>query len=518
VVILKLRSEVRDVSSSSRAHPVRLKLAVLAVSAAALNLAFSPFPLRFLALVALVPLLWITDTESPGRAFRYGLFFGAVFFAAHLWWLYTLVVPVEHVTRILLDVGVTLLFAYLGLYVALFALAARYLGLLWSPFIWTALEWIRSQSDAGFPWGLLGTSLTTYTPMIQGASTVGVYGISALVVLINLLVYKSIRKGRRALFVPLLVASIAVPFVSGLIRMKHATPWFQVGVIQPNVSPVDKGARTSREEIWRGMLELSRDAAASGAQVLLYPETATLVDITREGSFRDALRALADSANVAIVTGTPLYGDYGYANATTVFEPNRPLGQFYAKVRLAPFSEHFPFVDRVPVLRRLMTGDMGDCTPGRTLKVFEVGEIRYSTPICYEGIFPEQIRRFVASGAQVIMVVTNDGWFGRTPGPYQHCELMIMRAVENGVPLIRAANNGVSLVADPYGRILKNSALFVGTQFVQEVPRPLSPTIYTRTGDLFSFFSLALVALLIAIRVITVGSEKIRQHSTSRTN
>ena len=364
----------------------------------------------------------------------------------------------------------------------------------------------------GFPWGLLGSSLTPCVPMIQGASIVGVYGLSALVVLINVLAYRSIWGPHRRRFIALLTVAVALPLGYGLVRIRPVEPWFRVGIVQPNVSPLDKGSHTSREEIWREMLGLSRTATAEGARVLLYPETAPLVDITRDGPFRDSLRKLSDSSGVMIVTGTPLYGSYGYANATTVFEPGKPLSQLYAKIHLAPFSEHFPFVEHLPFLSRIMTGDMGSCTPGRELKVFDAGGIRYSTPICFEGIFPEPVWRFVRNGAQAIMIVTNDGWFGKTPGPYQHCELMILRAVENGVPLVRAANNGISLVADPYGRVLVSTPLFQATELVHDVPRPLSGTLYRRTGDWFSYFSLVLVALLIVVRI--ARSSRIRKSSS----
>lgn len=479
------------------------RLILLAVSALALSLAFAPFPLRFLSPIALVPLFWVIDTSTPGEAFRYGLFFGSVFYLFHLWWLYALVVPVEPATRILLDLGVTLLFVYLGLYVALFALATKHLGLLWSPFIWAALEWIRSQSEAGFPWGLLGTSLTPYPPAIQGAALIGVYGMSALVVWIALLVYKSIKRRGRAVFVPLLAVSLAVPVVYGLVRIRPSQPWFRVGLIQPNVSPLEKGRVSEREETWRAMLRLSRAAISRKARVLVFPETATLVDISREVGFRDSLQLLANSGEVLIITGTPRYFPTGTMNATALIEPHEPaITQYYMKTHPAPFSERFPFVDKVPLLRRIMTRDMGDMIPGREYKVFDVGGHRFSTAICFEGIFPDLIREFTRRGAEMIVVVTNDGWFGRTPGPYQHNELMIMRAVENGVPLVRSANNGISLVADPYGKVLAQTGLYVMTDLVQDVPRPLPGTFYRRYGDRFSPLCLIAVGILILLRII----------------
>jgi apolipoprotein N-acyltransferase len=500
----------------------------------ALSFAFSPFPLRFLSLVALIPLLWVIETEPAARAFRYGVFFGAVFFGFHLWWLWTLVVPVEPVTRILLDVGVVLLFGVLGLFVGLFALAAKKLGIWWSPLIWAALEWLRSQSEMGFPWGLLGTTLTPYVPLIQSASIIGVYGISALVVLMNLLTYRIIVGRRRAVFVSLLAASVLIPLGFGLARIRPNQAWFRVGIVQPNVSPLDKGESSVRDSTWADMLRMSHEAVAQDAVLLVYPETASLVDIERFSSFRDSLQQMADASGTYVLTGSPAFHVTEFLNATALIEPHRPLTQLYYKLHLAPFSERFPFVRSVPFLRNIMTRDMGDAGTGTEFKVFNASlenrnrgfresriqgktlespnpgilesslVVRFCTPICFEGIFPDLLQKFTSRGADLIVNVTNDGWFRKTPGPYQHCELMLMRAVENGVPFVRSANNGISLVADSYGRVLERTPLFVATSFVQDVPRPLNPTFFRRFGDQFAYLSLAITLLLVLIRVLAV--------------
>jgi apolipoprotein N-acyltransferase len=497
-------------------HPFSFRLTLLAVSALALSFAFSPFPLRFLSLVALIPLLWIIEAEPASRSFRYGFFFGAIFFAFHLWWLWTLVVPVEPVTRILLDIGVVLLFGVLGVFVGLFALAAKKLGIWWSPLLWAALEWLRSQSEMGFPWGLLGTSLMPMPALTQSAAFIGVYGLSAWVVWMNLVAFKCLTSPKRAALVSLLAVSVLLPLGFGVLRLKPNQPWFKVGIVQPNVSPLDKGDSQHRVATWADMLRLSREAVARGARLLVFPETASLVDIERPGEFRDSLQALADSSGVAVLTGTPLYHATEYLNATALIEPLKPLTQYYCKLHLAPFSERFPFVRSVPFLRNVMTRDMGDAGSGTEFSVFRATlenrnhkaeapgpsqVVRFSTPICFEGIFPELTQQFVARGADVIVNITNDGWFGRTPGPYQHCELMLMRAVENGVPFVRAANNGISLVADPYGRVLRRTPLFVTTSLVEDVPRPLKPTFYRRHGNQFAHLCLAAVAVLILVRL-----------------
>ena len=494
-------------------HPVRSRLLLLALSALALSFAFSPFPLRFLSLVALVPLFWIIDTGRPKRAFAYGLFFGSVFFRLpHL----VALRPgragrIRH--EILLDIGVTTAVRLHGSLSLRSSPSARDISASSRrPFIWAALELARGlETEAGFPWGILGSSLTPYAPLIQIASFIGVYGVSAWVVLVNLLAYLVIARRKRILCGSLLAASVLLPLAYGLVRVKPDQPWFRVGIVQPNVSPLDKGTEASRDGTWADMLRLSRDAvAAQGANCLSYPETATLIDLERATSFRDSLDSLVAQTGVPVLTGVPSFSSRGYYNATTLIEPDHLPGDtvpldYYYKQHGTPFSEHFPFSKQVPFLRNLMTGDMGDLTLGNTWKVFTItldgDSVPFSTPICFEGIFPDLIQRSTRQGARLLVNVTNDGWFGKTPGPYQHCELMIMRTVENGVPMIRSANNGTSLIADPYGRILARTGLFTTTDLVGEVPEPLAGTFYRRFGDVFGVGCWLLIAVLIVIRI-----------------
>ncbi|MEO0108120.1 MAG: apolipoprotein N-acyltransferase [candidate division WOR-3 bacterium] len=478
-------------------------------SGALLNLAFAPYQQWYVALVALVPLFYAIESLPSGRVFIAGLVYGVSFFAGHLWWLFRLVVPVTQVSRLLLDFGVVLLFGYLGLQVGLFALLTRRLGLLLGPFCWAGLEWLRSQGEIGFPWGLLGSGLTAAVPLIQIASLIGVYGVSAFLVGVNLLVYKALFSRSRQLYMGLLALTLLSSATYGYIRTSlpsrapAATGQTLVGIIQPNVSPFDKGHPSVRDSIWDAMLQWAGQAIDRGARLLLFPETASLVDLRTPSRLRVGLQRLADSTQTLIVIGTPVYhASGGYGNGCTVLIPGGGLGPLYLKTHLTPFSEHFPYVHKVPVFRRIMTADMGDAQPGKELVVFRIAGLEFCTPICFEGIFPELVRQFVVRGARAIMVITNDGWFGSTPGPYQHCELMVMRAVENGVPLLRSANNGISLFADSYGRIRSKTSLFAVAELTDVLPPALPMTPFVRYGYWFAPISGLLVTLVAFSRVV----------------
>ncbi len=473
------------------------RLIILMISALGLTLAFAPFPFRFLAFCTLIPLFSILSS-SP-RPFLYGWLFG--FFAGmfHLWWLWFLLVPVEPITRILLNIGVVLLFGYLGLYWGLFALGIKKLGYWTAPLLIPLLEFIKTRTQLAFPWDLLGYTMTPLPVFTQLAAIGGVYLISSWLVLINLLLYLLIAGRRRLHHTLALIIAVLTPLLFGILRIKTNTPWFDVAILQPNVSPLDKGDWNSKERIQRELIQLTLQAAGKKPRMVIFPETATLVDVTHSTDMGPALQRLSDSLEIEIFTGTPIYDDQHrtYHNGAVLIEPHaEKIVQRYYKLRLVPFSEKIPYSDELPIIRRLIgTADMGNWDRGWSYTVFQSRTGKFSGMICYEAIFADLAREFVRRGAQMLVVVTNDGWFGKLPGAYQHAELAVLRTVELGVPMLRSANNGISFIADPYGRILKKTRLFEQTVLFGTAPRPLKTTIYRKFGDwLILIYPLLIIA------------------------
>ncbi len=475
----------------------------LVVSALALSFAFAPFPLRFLAYFAIVPLLLVINKYNYQKVFLYGLLFGAVFALFHLWWLYLLIIPIESTTRILLYLGVTILFVYLGLYVAVFSVVTKYLGIIFAPLVWVVLEFIRTKSEIGFPWGFLGYTQTPYISIAQMASIFGVYGLSAWVIWINVLIFWIVKKKHKLTYLIILLLSFALPISYGLLRIKTLESNLKVGIVQPNVNPNEKGDRESRTRLVNELLGLIGQAIQKKPDLIILPETATLSDITRNTWLRDTIQSMVDSNNVYLFTGTPLYtpGSSIYYNGAVLFKPAQTgFTEVYRKIHLVPFSEKIPYADKIPLFRKIETGDMGSCTPGKDYTIFTTritngGMKNFGCLICFESILPDLTRGFTVRGADMLVNVTNDGWFGKTPGPYQHCELAVLRSVENGVPLVRCANNGISLIADPYSRTKSKTKLFTQTVVIDSVASPLKPTFYRKYGDLFIYFALGIIGI-----------------------
>ncbi len=506
------------------------RVLLLAAGGLALSLAFAPFPYRFLSFFALVPFLWIVEAASVRRAFLWGWTFGALAAGFHFWWLWFLVVPVEQVTRTLLNLGVVLLFGYLGLYFGLLAVAVKRLGAWSAVLALPVLEFLKAQFQIAFPWDLLGYTMTPWVPIVQLAAFGGVYLVSGWVMLVNVLVYRLLSalvpraeaRPRVPRFLPPAVALLAaflLPLALAAARIRPNHPWFRAAIVQPDVSPVDKGDRNSYERIQADLLRLTREAAAGHPDLIIYPETATLNDVTADNSIGRLVRGLADSLKTPIFTGTPLHdralGEW-YNGAVLIRPGEDSVTQRHYKMRLVPFSEKIPYADEVPLLRKLIgTADMGNWSRGRLWTVFRSGRpdsspgspvpgpktLSFSSLICYEAIFPDLARRFCRLGAELLVVVTNDGWFGRIIGSGQHAELAVVRTVENGVPMCRSANNGISFICDPYGRVLQRTALFTQCVLTGPVPRPIAPTPYRRFGDWYIAASLLGLCALAVVRI-----------------
>ncbi len=482
-------------------------LIALILSALGLSFAFAPFPLRWFSYLALIPLLLVINKCSYKKVFWYGLLFGGLFALFHLWWLYFLIVPVEPMTKILLYLGVTVLFVYLGLYTALFSIITKYVGIIFAPLAWIILEFVRTKSEIGFPWGFLGYTQTPYIPFIQIASVFGVYGISAWVMLVNVIVYWILTKKQKMTYLIILILVFALPLGYGLLRVKNLSSSLDVAIVQPNVGPNEKGDYESRNRLINELLDLIRRASEQKPDLIILPETATLSDITRNIPLRDTIQKMLDTNNVFLFTGTPLYSPNSmvYYNGAVFFRPGQVgFSEIYRKIHLVPFSERIPYADKISLFRKIETGDMGDCTPGTEFTIFEVQSSKvqkFNGLICFEAIFPDLTREFTCRGSDLLINVTNDGWFGKTPGPHQHCEMSVMRSVENGVPLIRCANNGISLIADAYGRTKNRTNLFTQTIVFGSVSSSLTPTFYRKYGDILIWFSLGLILIKVFVKL-----------------
>ncbi|HEX7320537.1 MAG TPA: apolipoprotein N-acyltransferase [bacterium] len=479
------------------------------LSALLLSLSFHPLPLHFLAWVGLVPVLFVIDRATPRRAFAIGLAFGSCFALFSLFWIIFLQIPAT--VKLIMIFGVVLLFLYHGLFFAVSFAASVQTSLWCLPLFISGLELVKGIGEIGFPWLSLGYSQTHYPLVIQQASVYGLYGLSLWLVLLNVAVYKLLR-ARKWQYAIAAILIFCAPVVYGAFRMKSQAGGHRlvVGIVQPNIDPNLKFTRELRDQTFNRLLDLSarcveyaRVQYRAPCDIIIWPESATPIFLKSANVFQKKVFAFVDSVQTPLLSGTPIYDQNhkNIYNGAVLMEPGSVLRQEYRKVHLVPFGEHIPYDRYVPLFRKVDLGE-GDYDPGSDFTVFRLKNAAFSCLICFESIFPELSRRFVREGAHFLVNITNDGWFGRISGSQQHNDMAILRAVENGVPLVRCANTGISMVTDEYGRILGTCGLFKEDILVREIYPDHSKTVYNTVGDLLPVGSLIIATALLLASIV----------------
>lgn len=495
--------------------------ALIALGAVLLAASYPPFPLPFLSFVAVAPAVVLAaraaEERDPRRAFRWGAWYG---FAAYGLVLYWLIVALWHFTWM----------SALGYLASVAVLAAWTGGVFWLtvrvrmalprvplwvvfPLTWTAVEWaIGHQGDIRFPWLGLGTSLADAPALVQWADIAGARGVTLWVVWCNVMLVsaflgrretedaqRATGNGRRLIswphLVPVLV-SVLLALGYGAWRMS-TTPVKDLGVvalIQPNEGSIIEKRERGEDTVVAKLVTMTERALASGDPALvLWPEAALPYYLQSRPAWDSLLARLARDAAAPIFTGglyVVFYGpnEYDYYNSAFFFDA---AGQWrpypvYLKHYLVPIVERVPFVPPRWFGGLRFFGGFGR---GRELPVYATALGRFGTLICYESAFEDLPRRYRTLGADFLVNITNDVWFGRTTAPYQHASHLVLRAIETRMGVARAANSGISEFVDPLGRVyaatrLETEAIVVDTLRTSDVR-----TLYTRLGDWVGWLS-----------------------------
>jgi apolipoprotein N-acyltransferase len=494
---------VAAVAETSRPR-FQAPLAVL--SGLCLAAAFPSLEIAPLAWVGLVPLLFAIREQSPGRAFVLGWITGTVFYITTCYWI---VYTIGHYTALpvpLAAILLVLMSSVLACYHGAFAAGVRWferrgLPAVWlGPALWVTLEWLRGWFFIGFPWAGLGYSQYRFHALVQMAEVTGVYGVSAVVVLFNLvvaavLVGRGAGEARRNLPALVTLTLLLIALV-GLGRWRSAqlaaaapAGTLRVALAQGNVAQDEKWDPAFQDETMTRYRQLTLEAAREHPALIAWPETATPFFFQEPGHRREEMLSLARETRVPIVFGAPAFhqlpgGRLQQLNRVYLVDAEGRQQGTYDKMQLVPFGEYVPFARVLFFVSQMVTA-VGQLGAGLVPTVFQIPGGRFGALICYEGIFPGLTRRFVAGGAEFLVNVTNDAWYGDTSAPYQHLAQAAFRTVENRVPMVRAANTGISAIIDSDGRIRWQGPLFEMLWHVDEIRWPGVRTIYTRYGDVF---------------------------------
>lgn len=493
-------------------------------------LAMAPFNAWPVLFVTMPVCVWLIDSAATGRlgptmtAAATGWWFGFGFFLAGLYWIGNAFLVDAHIFGWLLPFAVAGLPAGLAFFMALgFALAR----LLWTrdttrilslAVALTAAEWLRGHILTGFPWNALGHALSTPQIMAQSASVVGLWGLTfiAVAVFASPAVLADDEASPRQRFTPPLLALAVLAIMAAFGAQRVLTTdvgtveGVKLRIMQPNLQQDVKFNYGAKAEVMRKYLALSdRDAGPQSrgvrdATILIWPESAFPFFLAREP---DALAQIADLLPMGTILitgavrpptsapGAPVNRAY---NSVYVIDHDGTIVATYDKLHLVPFGEYLPFQNALEKLGLMqLTKVQGGFIAGDRRRTISLPRAPRVLPlICYEVIFPGQaVPRDDRPGW--IVNLTNDGWFGISPGPYQHLQQARLRAIEEGLPIVRAANTGISAVIDPLGRITMQLALGTDGVLDANLPRALSLTVYTRFGDFPLAAVMAICTLLV---------------------
>ena len=476
-------------------------------------LSFPNPSLSFLAWVALIPLLIALEESSPREAFRVGLTCGITGYAFILYWLNIVFVRYGHLPWSVSIPVYLLLVLWLAMFYGLSTWIAR-LGELAGikaaftlPIAWVAFDFIRSFLFSGFAWAMLGHSQFRTLPLIQIADLAGVYGITLLIVLANIVLHRALRAVSGA-GVPYPVKSALILLILllgtlfyGFNRLNASvTPDskpLRVALIQGNISQDVKWSPAFRERTVDTYERLTRDAAKGGVDLIVWPESAVPFFFQDEPLQAERIRNLARETNAYLLFGSPAHelrnGRSTFLNSAFLISPGGETVGRADKLHLVPLGEYIPLGNILTFINKLVVG-IGDFSPGEKAVPLDIGSTKLGIQVCYEVIFPELARQYVQAGARVLVAITNDAWFGRSSAPYQHLAISTFRAIETRTPLIRAANTGVTAIVDQNGHIRTMTALFVEAYRTGDIQPGSGRSLYLTIGDAPAWLCVLLTA------------------------
>jgi apolipoprotein N-acyltransferase len=515
---------------------------LLALLSACLQvLIFPRAPLNFLCWIAVTPLLYALlrgrggegeMADSEGRSLRpfslmqgfmIGWFCGTLWFIGSCYWIISVMHGyggVNWVFSVLIMLAFCLI---LGMHQGAFGLLVVWMGrrssagnrlpLLLAPFFWVAIEFFRDRVTP-VPWDPLGNSQVANIPFTRIASFTGVYGLSFAIILVNCAFAAALllpgRRRRLNLLISATAAAIALQMGVFAKPAPFATTKEAV-LLQPNIPISDLAPWTQQgfDKLLRDQTQLSVHAKTKNPPgspgLIVWPESpVSFAD--SDTNLRHTLKAMAQDTNSFLiigVTGTTGGGNTGRAfqefnSALVVDSRGNEVGR-YDKIHLVPFGEYVPLKDLLFFARKL-THEAGNFSRGTERKVFDLNGDKAGIAICYESIFPEEIREFSANGAQVLVNISNDTWFGESGAPYQHLDMTRMRAIEAHRWVLLSTNNGVTASIDPYGRIVKKAERNTAAALVAPYGTEMETTFYVRYGDLFAWICVVISCLALLVR------------------
>ena len=467
-----------------------IKLVLSLFSGMLLAGSFSFSQCWMLAWFAFVPLFLALANQGARKAFLLSYLSGLAFWSGAIYWLI-------HVTLL----GQILLILYLALYSGIFGFLLSFVlsrrssaFLLFAPSLWVVLEYLRSHLLTGFPWALLGYSQYANLPVIQSADIAGVWIVSFIIMFVNVAIEEALaRKRWRYLLFAVVVVILDIFYGAFRLNKNESVETLKLSVVQGNIPQELKWDLRAREFVMERYFKLTSEAKKDSPDLIIWPEASLPVVLEDEPVYYARLLDYTKTTARPLLFGAVTDRKGSYYNSALLLSQEGELLERYDKLHLVPFGEFIPLRKFFPFLETI--APIGDIAPGRDYALFNIQHqglkipYRFGVLICFEDVFPELSRRFVNQGADFLVNITNDAWFGRTSEAYQHLAASVFRAIENRVNVVRSANTGVSCFINPQGKILSlvsdgaGNSIFIPGYLTQDISLRNQPTFYGHCGD-----------------------------------
>jgi apolipoprotein N-acyltransferase len=480
--------------------------------------------------LGLWPLVWVCQVPLMLASFRetlnrrsllFGLVAGLVFFFGTCHWIAGVLLNFGGLPWIGAQLLFLLLALYLSSFYALFSWAFARLSLsggslcFWlAPALWVTTEYLRAQVLTGFPWCLLGYGLVDAVNLAEIAGWTGVYGLSFVAIGVSAFAVDSLAHPSSSAVLRLCgVISVLLCLTLGFawIGKESGKPAHLVRIVQTNIDLDQKLDAAGKSSLLDELAQLSIPSGqpdvstqSRSVRLILWPETPAAFYFNHDREFRRRMEDIASSAGAYFVFGFVDFRPHSnggaekdpYNSVATLSPDGRAISQ-YDKVHLVPFGEYIPYQNLFFFVDKIST-EAGNFKPGNRVVVTRLeGQHSIGTFVCYEAVVPDLVRQFAREGSQVFVNVTNDAWFGESAAPFQHLAMARMRAIENHRYLLRAANNGISAIIDPDGRVVKTAARNERMYFDGFFNFETQMTPYSQYGDVFAWLCLSTSAAVL---------------------
>jgi apolipoprotein N-acyltransferase len=470
---------------------------------ALLNTTFAPFSFLPIVIISFSGLIFLLNSSLSNK-FNIGWYFGFGQFTFGLYWICnSLFIEIASFWW-LVPIALTLIPAILSIYTGIVCwLFSKYstktpLDILLFSSLWVLTEYVRGKFFLPFPWNLTGYTLAPFDRLSQIASIIGVYGMSFLVVSFATSAYYIASSPRKVLAYSIFCLIPLITFTYGKYRLELPTQFtdYTIRLVQPNIEQKLKWLNHERQNHLFKQLNLTKDNQPQDLKLIIWPEAAINYNI-ESTKFREFITSSIPENSILILGGIHTKGKKFY-NSIFALSKKGDIIDYYDKRQLVPFGEYLPFGDLgIPIISKYF---LQGFSAGLLEKTFHLPDFPSFTPLlCYEVIFNELISKNVPRGTWILNI-TNDAWFGKSSGPYQHLAMAKIRAIEQGLPLVRVANTGISVIFDPFGRELVKTKLNETTVIDYKLPTSLPPTLFSKFANL--------PIILLSILIIIFSSRK----------